>query len=928
MISVGISQNFQLLVMTGVFILVGRMNRGGVHAWTYTYSKGSNLQWHEARQWCQNHFVDLVSIQNKEEAEYLNIFLPRSPKYYWIGVQKVAGMWTWVKTNEPVPVEAQRWASEEPDDLAGQDCVELYIKRDKDTAKWNNEKCSKRKEAICYAASCTRESCNAHGDCEETIGNFTCRCHPGFLGLHCEEAVACEVLAERRQSSQLCVHPNGPNRFNSSCRFHCEVGFRLVGVSVLACQADGRWSHPVPQCEVERCPALNQTDFSLNCSHPISPFSYNSTCQFSCDDGYELVGQERVRCDHTGRWSAGTPECSVRKCPAVVAPAGGNMVCLDSIEPSSFGSRCDFTCQEGHDLLGGSSISCLASGEWSSPAPRCAAVRCRNLSAPLHGSIHCRDPVGEHSYGSECSLMCEDGFELVGTNLTKCSARGNWSHELPVCRVTLCQTVTPPTHGVLSCSHPNGPFSFASRCSVTCKEGFVVNGTSEVECLSSGRWSAGVPTCRALTCPPLTVVSHGSTLCWDPHERSSFGSRCTTSCEDGFLLNGTADTECSSGGTWTSDVPVCLVKKCSALRSPAHGSLNCSDPHGKFSFASRCSTACDEGFVLNGTADVECSSQETWSTEPPECLAKSCPPVSSPAHGSLVCSDTHGEFSFGSRCTSACEDGFVLNGTEETNCTSSGVWSADIPRCIAQRCPGLRPPSHGSLACSDPHGEFRLGSRCSWTCERGYQLTGAGSTECTSAGTWSDEAPLCRVQQCPRLVTAPQYGRMNCSLLDPPFSFGSRCDYDCSEGFRLKGAASVTCDPSGRWSPDVPTCRPVRCAALHHSSPVSMNCSHPLANFSLGSECVFTCKDGFSLNGSTSLLCSSSGSWSDQIPTCTGRSLGLKILQYAAYGAACGALALVLFGLADLMTRHLRKGGSAMKSEDLWVDSVNPTFEL
>uniref|UniRef100_A0A3B3D7Q4 E-selectin n=1 Tax=Oryzias melastigma TaxID=30732 RepID=A0A3B3D7Q4_ORYME len=640
--------------------LLELLNRGGVHAWTYTYSKGSNLQWHEARQWCQNHFVDLVSIQNKEEAEYLNIFLPRSPKYYWIGVQKVAGMWTWVKTNEPVPVEAQRWASEEPDDLAGQDCVELYIKRDKDTAKWNNEKCSKRKEAICYAASCTRESCNAHGDCEETIGNFTCRCHPGFLGLHCEEAVACEVLAERRQSSQLCVHPNGPNRFNSSCRFHCEVGFRLVGVSVLACQADGRWSHPVPQCEVERCPALNQTDFSLNCSHPISPFSYNSTCQFSCDDGYELVGQERVRCDHTGRWSAGTPECS---------------------EPSSFGSRCDFTCQEGHDLLGGSSISCLASGEWSSPAPRCA--------------------------------------------------------------VTLCQTVTPPTHGVLSCSHPNGPFSFASRCSVTCKEGFVVNGTSEVECLSSGRWSAGVPTCRALTCPPLTVVSHGSTLCWDPHERSSFGSRCTTSCEDGFLLNGTADTECSSGGTWTSDVPVCLVKKCSALRSPAHGSLNCSDPHGKFSFASRCSTACDEGFVLNGTADVECSSQETWSTEPPECLAKSCPPVSSPAHGSLVCSDTHGEFSFGSRCTSACEDGFVLNGTEETNCTSSGVWSADIPRCIAQRCPGL----------------------------------------------------------------PPQYGRMNCSLLDPPFSFGSRCDYDCSEGFRLKGAASVTCDPSGRWSPDVPTCR-------------------------------------------------------------------------------------------------------------------------
>lgn len=126
------------------------MTRGGVQAWTYAYSKGSNLQWHEARQWCQKHFVDMVSIKNKEEAEYLDSFLPRNPTYYWIGVQKVAAKWTWVDTSKPVPVEAQRWASEEPDSLAGQDCVELYIKRAKDSARWNNEKCSKLKEAVCY----------------------------------------------------------------------------------------------------------------------------------------------------------------------------------------------------------------------------------------------------------------------------------------------------------------------------------------------------------------------------------------------------------------------------------------------------------------------------------------------------------------------------------------------------------------------------------------------------------------------------------------------------------------------------------------------------------------------------------------------------------------------------------------------------------
>uniref|UniRef100_A0A8C7WSD2 C-type lectin domain-containing protein n=1 Tax=Oryzias sinensis TaxID=183150 RepID=A0A8C7WSD2_9TELE len=77
-------------------------------AWTYAYSKGSNLQWHEARQWCQKHFVDMVSIKNKEEAEYLDSFLPHNPTYYWIGVQKVAAKWTWVDTSKPVPLPALR----------------------------------------------------------------------------------------------------------------------------------------------------------------------------------------------------------------------------------------------------------------------------------------------------------------------------------------------------------------------------------------------------------------------------------------------------------------------------------------------------------------------------------------------------------------------------------------------------------------------------------------------------------------------------------------------------------------------------------------------------------------------------------------------------------------------------------------------------
>lgn len=60
------------------------------------------------------------------------------------------------------------------------------------------------------------------------------------------------------------------------------------------------------------CPVLDNTNTSrgrLNCSHPIAPYSYNSTCEVICDEGHELSGEGQIRCDHTGWWTASVPTC-------------------------------------------------------------------------------------------------------------------------------------------------------------------------------------------------------------------------------------------------------------------------------------------------------------------------------------------------------------------------------------------------------------------------------------------------------------------------------------------------------------------------------------------------------------------------------------------------------------------------------------------
>ncbi|XP_069006406.1 P-selectin [Embiotoca jacksoni] len=921
-----------VLIAALIVIVQDLSSRGGAQAWTYNYSS-PNQRWLEAHQWCQKHFTDMVAIQNQEETEFLNNLLPFNRKYYWIGIHKVAGVWTCADTNKKVPEEAQNWATAEPDNIAGQDCVEIYIKREKDTAKWNNEKCHHKKGVVCYSASCTQGSCSAHADCMETVGNYTCMCHPGFLGAHCKEAIKCKPLPDLEQGSHHCFHPYGSNRFNSSCVFLCELGFRLVGTPQMLCQASGLWSHPVPQCQVEQCPVLNLTDFSggsMNCSHPITPYSYNSTCEFRCDEGYELTGQDQIQCDHTGQWTASVPTCTVRKCSPISVPFTGSMTCVDTIEVFSFGSQCNFTCQEGYFLTGDNTLTCLASGEWSKSTPKCTVVQCSSLKTALHSIMQCQHPIREHSYGSICITQCEEGFDLIGTNQTKCSSRGNWSHTLPLCQAKRCNPFIPPPHGSLSCSDPNGFFSFGSRCTKSCDEGFLLNGTSSTECTSRGVWSVDLPSCFAKECPTLNSTPHGSLTCSDPHGEFSFGSRCTTTCEEGFVLNGMADTECTSLSTWSTDIPHCLAKKCPTLISPPHGAILCSDPHGEFSFGSQCMTTCEEGFLLNGTADTECTSQGTWSTNLPHCLAKRCPPLKPLLHAILLCSDPHGEFSFGSRCTTTCEEGFVLNGMADTECTSLSTWSTDIPHCLAKKCPTLISPPHGAILCSDPHGAFSFGSSCLTTCEEGFVVNGTAHTECTSLSIWNTDVPQCLARQCPLLAEAPQHGRINCRHTHTPFTYGSHCDFECSEGFWLRGTSTMTCNSSGHWSQGLPSCQPVQCEAISTLSlPLSMNCSHPLGNFSFGSQCVFTCEEGFSLNGTAALLCSSSGFWIDSQPTCTGMSVETGTLMYFGVGAASVVGILGLLGLTLLIIIYFKKKGNRIMSDvPAWGERENPAFEF
>uniref|UniRef100_A0A8B9HZB1 Selectin P n=1 Tax=Astyanax mexicanus TaxID=7994 RepID=A0A8B9HZB1_ASTMX len=300
-------------------------------AWTYHYQTENNMDWLTARQWCQRHFTDVVAIQNQGEIAYLDQILPFHRTYYWIGIRKVEGEWMWVGTRKPLTDEAANWATGEPNNQgSGEDCVEMYIKRLKDTAKWNDERCNKRKAALCYKASCFETSCSEHAECVEIIGNYTCQCHQGFTGPRCEQVVQCPPLMKA-----------------------------VIG-------------------------------WNMNCSNPINSNSYSSTCTFSCEEGFELVGSPTTQCDHTGHWTQPAPTCTAITCGPPMVPANGNMTCTGPLAKFSFRSSCALICEEGYSPAGESTLTCLKTGNWSAETPTCEGKMCNFIQK-------CVIKIKEHS---------------------------------------------------------------------------------------------------------------------------------------------------------------------------------------------------------------------------------------------------------------------------------------------------------------------------------------------------------------------------------------------------------------------------------------------------------------------------------------------------------------------------------------------------
>ena len=164
-------------------------------------------------------------------------------------------------------------------------------------------------------------------------------------------------------------------------------------------------------------------------------------------------------------------------------------------------------------------------------------------------------------------------------------------------------------------------------------------------------------------------------------------------------------------------------------------------------------------------------------------------------------------------------------------------------------------PSFGQLP-SHLHAdntETTAGTVVTFTCDTGYMIVGDGQLTCQDSGDWDHNVPTC--EEGMMRICDPVVTHP--PLPTPPLSLSV-------SPLPLPPPLSVSVSPSPSPSlshfPSTAKCEPLQLPSHLHADDT---------NIDIGTLVSFTCQTGYRITGSKQITCKENGEWSDRVPTCT-----------------------------------------------------------
>nr|XP_039262624.1 P-selectin-like isoform X1 [Styela clava] len=541
---------------------------------------------------------------------------------------------------------------------------------------------------MCLRIMCPPRGFIMFGKVRCSMGSFTksiCRaeCNSGHFMVG-EAQSTCSSEGEWDFSLPACrkleCRPRGPlehgyvtctnrNFVASNCRARCNKGRRLSGESSSTCLDSTEWSNPLPECEQIVCePRGTVEGGTVKCTNGNLA---KSICTVECELFRTIINTPVSICLDSGEWSAPLATCQRQQCRNRSRVVGGTVTCTDE---SYARSVCTVSCNDGKEVKGTATSSCLRSSEWSEPLATCDDILCSPRTAIIGGTVEC---TNSNIARSICTTICHTGRIMIGTPSSTCLNSAEWSLDLPTCQKIVCPPRTSVDNGIISCTDE---FFYESECTVACEVFYDIVGDESSECMESGSWSVDLPICNKRMCPQREKMVDGQVTC---SNENNINSVCEAFCYLGFKMVGVTDSECLPIGEWSDDLPVCEAIYCPSRSEVIDGSTKCTNG---VNYSSRCAVTCHFTTKLVGEQFSECLGNGEWSAPLPICEKLYCDDQGDLEHGRIVCTDGT---AVRSTCVFECiDEGYNVYPAERlrTVCQINQRWTLPKP-CCSRSCP-------------------------------------------------------------------------------------------------------------------------------------------------------------------------------------------------------------------------------------------------
>ncbi|XP_049542444.1 uncharacterized protein LOC125955327 [Anopheles darlingi] len=158
-------------------------------------------------------------------------------------------------------------------------------------------------------------------------------------------------------------------------------------------------------------------------------FDVGAVVEYSCDEGHLLVGPQQRTCLETGFYNEFPPVCRYIECGLPASIPHGYYDLLNGTV--GYLSTVQYRCADGYEMVGRAVLTCDIDERWNGPPPRCELIECDPLPTLFANGVVFAP--NQTVYGAVAEVRCNRDYVPDGVPAIRCTATGQWNHTLPAC---------------------------------------------------------------------------------------------------------------------------------------------------------------------------------------------------------------------------------------------------------------------------------------------------------------------------------------------------------------------------------------------------------------------------------------------------------------------------------------------------------------